>query len=155
MTAQQRRRITFATPGEALDDAEAIVAADGAGTLRRCGAWTAGQSLGHIAAWIDYAFDGYPFTVDPADAAASRARLGVVLASGLKPGVRLPGATWGTFGIDDLPAPEALARLRAAWARLVRAEPTRAHAFFGELTHPQWIALNLRHAELHQSHLLP
>jgi hypothetical protein len=150
-----RRPLRFATPAEALADAERLAAADRAGTLRRAGEWTAGQCLGHLAAWIDYAFDGYPFTAPPEMAARARERLPLVLEKGMTAGVRIPGVEGGTTGTDDLPADEGLARLRRAWARLEASPPPREHAFFGPLTHAQWVQLNLRHSELHQGWLHP
>jgi hypothetical protein len=36
---------------------------------------------------------------------------------------------------------------------LAKAPPTIPHALFGPLTHDEWIAQHLRHAELHLSFL--
>lgn len=150
-----RRRLRFNAPAEAIADAEAIAAADRAGRLRRSGNWTAGQCLSHIAAWIDYPFDGFPpdLRVPEASAAEARALLPSLLADEMEPGISTPGAErlGGAFGADDIPTDEALDRLRRAWKRLESASPPLADPYFGRLTQAQWIAINLRHAELHQS----
>jgi hypothetical protein len=150
-----RRPLRFHSPAQAIADAEAIAEADAAGRLRRTGNWSAGQALGHIAAWIDFAFDGYPLTVTPEAAAIARRFLPQVLEKGMQAGYRFAGVEGGTVGTDDMPAPAALERLRRAWDRLAAKAPPREHVFFGPLTHDQWIALNLRHAELHQGFLFP
>ncbi|HVZ95204.1 MAG TPA: DUF1569 domain-containing protein, partial [Phycisphaerales bacterium] len=60
-----RRKLRFKSPEDALRDAEALVAADFAGTLRSTGNWTLGQTLGHLASWINYSFDGFPIRKPP------------------------------------------------------------------------------------------
>ncbi len=154
-TEPARRTLRFAGPAEDLADAESIVAADRAGRLRRTGNWTAGQALGHIAAWIDFAFDGYPLTVAPEAALIARQFLPRILEQGMQAGYRFAGVEDGTYGITKYPADEGLDRLRRAWARLEKQIPPREHAFFGPMTHEQWIQQNLRHAELHQSFFHP
>src|SRR5262245_52749735 len=105
---RERRALRFATPAEAIADAEQIAAADRAGRLKRCGQWTAGQGLGHVAAWIDYAFDGYPLSVTPEAAAIARKFLPKVLESGMQAGYRFAGVEGGTVGMDDMPTDVAL-----------------------------------------------
>ncbi|MBX3387135.1 MAG: DUF1569 domain-containing protein [Phycisphaeraceae bacterium] len=150
-----RRRLRFDTPAGALADAESIAAADRAGRLRRAGNWTAGQCLSHVAAWIDYPFDGFPpdLRVPEASAVEARTLLPRILADAMEPGITTPGAEHlgGAFGADDVPTDEALDRLRRAWKRLLSTRPPLADPYFGPLSHEQWIAINLRHAELHQS----
>jgi hypothetical protein len=50
---------------------------------------------------------------------------------------------------------ESLPRYRSALERLKKETPTAPNVIFGALTHEEWIALNLRHAELHLGFLLP
>ena len=61
---------------------------------------------------------------------------------------RLPG---GTVGLEELSTDDGLRRFREAFTRLRQTAPTKSNPVFGPLTHEQWIALNLRHAELHLS----
>jgi hypothetical protein len=59
------RSIRFSSLDEALADIDRIAAADRAGRLRRTGNWTAGQTFGHLATWIEFAYDGYPPDMRP------------------------------------------------------------------------------------------
>lgn len=60
-----RRTLNFPTIDAVLADVDRIVAADRAGTLRCTGNWSAGQAMGHVAAWINYAYDGFPLGPPP------------------------------------------------------------------------------------------
>jgi hypothetical protein len=151
-----RRAVKFASPREALADADVIAAAEWAGKLRRTGNWTTGQTFGHLAAWIDYSFDGYPLIAPPEMAAKARAALRTrVLDGRMMPGFHIPGVEGGTAGIEEFTLDEGLTRLRRAWRRIEGACPTKEHAFFGPMTHEEWIKLQLRHSELHHSFLHP
>ena len=148
---QQRRRLRFETIDDALAEAERLAAAEREGRLSRAGNWTLGQTLGHLAVWANFAFDGYP----PQVRAPLPVRLVLrlmrnrMLRQGMPAGVRIRNIPDGTVGLDDLPADEGLSRFRAAMERLRRTPPTIPNPIFGPLTHEQWIQLNLRHAELH------
>jgi hypothetical protein len=71
----------------------------------------------------------------------------------MKPGARIPKVPGGTAGIDEIPFEEGLAKFRKNLARLKSEPPKNPHALFGPLTHEEWIAQHLRHAELHLSFL--
>ncbi|MBW7904658.1 MAG: DUF1569 domain-containing protein [Phycisphaerae bacterium] len=149
-----RRALRFSSIDELLREVELIEVADAAGRLRCAGAWTAGQILGHLAAWIDYAYEGYPGKRPPwlvrFIVRLSRKRY---LYGGLPAGVRIPDAPGGTYGTEVLSTEEGARRLRAALERLGR-EPARHDSpVFGSMTQEERIALNLRHAELHLSFL--
>jgi hypothetical protein len=60
-----RRTLRFDTIDDALAEIERIVAAEPGGTLNRLGNWTPGQIKGHVAAWINYSFEGYPIRPPP------------------------------------------------------------------------------------------
>jgi hypothetical protein len=70
-------------------------------------------------------------------------------------GVRIPRTKHGTVAIDALPTQEGYSRFRRAFERLRDQRPPDRHPFLGAMTHDDWIALNLRHAELHLSFLSP
>jgi hypothetical protein len=153
----ERRRLRFETIDEALSEADRLATADRDGRLDRAGTWTLGQTLGHLATWADFAFDGYPESIRaplPIRLILRVAR-GRILSKGMTPGVRIRGIPGGTLGLEPLDAGEGLRRYRAALERFRHASPTRANPIFGPLTPDQWIQLNLRHAELHLSFLLP
>jgi hypothetical protein len=155
--ATSRRTLRFNTIDDALADADSLATAEREGRLQQFGNWTLGQSLGHLATWANFAFDGYPDAV--------RAPLPVrlilrmlrnrILTNGMMPGVKLRGVPGGTLGTDTLSTDEGLARFRAAMERLRANAPTMVNPVFGPLTHEQWIQLNLRHAELHLGFLAP
>lgn len=150
-----RRRLRLATLDDLLAEIDRIVAADRAGTLRSAGNWTAGQVFGHLAAWTNYAYEGYPMRVPWFIRILIRMKLKSYLRDGMPAGVRLPNVAAGTYGVDVLPIDEGAQRLRAAVRRLQNGEPSNYDSpAFGRLTLEDRIALNLRHAELHLSHLL-
>ena len=60
---QDRRKLRYQSIDELLADMDRIAAADKAGKLRCTGNWTAGQAMGHLAAWINYSYEGYQPTV--------------------------------------------------------------------------------------------
>jgi hypothetical protein len=146
-----RRQLRFASLDEGVRDAEALAEAERQGSLRVTGNWTLGQSIGHVAFWARAPFDGYPEM--PQMPWLLRKLLPLFkngfLNKRLPAGGRIPGVPEGTFGTEQLTTDDALAQLRAAFERLGRESPTVPNPIFGELTHEEWIKLNLRHAELH------
>jgi hypothetical protein len=147
--ATAARRPRFENLSELRGHVRRLVDADRAGRLRMHGNWTLGQALGHLAAWINYAYEGYPFKTPAIIRMLLRLRLNRMLRDGMPTGVRIPGAAAGTYGTDVLPTDEGAARYLAALDRLER-EPAKFHSpGFGVLTEPQRILLNLRHAECH------
>jgi Protein of unknown function (DUF1569) len=152
-----RRQLRFASLEEAVRDAEALAEAERRGTLRSVGNWTLGQAIGHIAFWARAPLDGYPEM--PQMPWLLRKLLPLFkngfLNKRLPAGGRIPGVPAGTFGLDLLATDEALAQLRTAFERLARETPTVPNPMFGELTHEEWIKLNLRHAELHLTFFHP
>ena len=148
-----RRTLRFETVDDAIDEAEKLVIAEREGRLDRLGNWTLGQTLGHLATWASYPFEGYPPEIRPP--LPVRMILGLmrnrILTKGMTPGVRIRGIPNGTLGLEVLTIEEGLRRFRAALNRLGSTDPDRVNPIFGKLTHEQWIQLNLRHAELHLS----
>jgi len=152
-----RRKLRFETVDEAIAEAERLVAAEREGRLARAGNWSLGQALGHLATWVEFAFDGYPPSVRaPLPVRlVLRALRGRMLAAGMRPGVRIPRLPGGTLGLEEIPLEVALPRFRDAMRRLQASAPSRVNPAFGALTHEQWIQLNLRHAELHLGFQVP
>ena len=155
----ERRLVRFDSSDQLLADVRRLAAAEQEGALLASGNWSLGQALGHLAAWMNYGYDGYPPMLRPPwiIKVLSRVTKKKYLANALKPGFRIPGLPTGTVGDEPLPTPEALARFNTAWARLRNAPPAKPNLLFGVLTHEEWINLHLRHAELHLSffHLPP
>jgi hypothetical protein len=157
MASPERRRLRFKTIDDALAEADRLAAAEREGRLKQNGNWPLGLMLGHLATWANFAHDGYPPEVCPAW--PIRFMIGLfknrILTSGMSPGMKIGRMPGGTLGLDPLSTEEGLARYHTALRRLAAAAPTIASPVFGKLTHAQWIQLNLRHAELHFSHLAP
>lgn len=155
--APQRRTLSFASLDDLAAEARRIADADRAGTLRRAGNWSAGRTFGHIATWIDFALDGYPPDLRPPwlIKVILRTQKKKFLRGPLPSGVRIPKIKEGTLGTQDLPTEEGLARVLRSCTRLASTAPTVNNPIFGQLTHQEWIAGNLRHAEHHLGFLHP
>jgi hypothetical protein len=151
----ERRKLWFDSIDELYDELEQIKTAEADGRLRTLGSWTPGQILSHLAAWVEYAYEGFPMKPAPwLIRVFLRWQLKKYLRGGMPSGVRIPKVEGGTTGADDLPFDEAAGRLRVALERLQSDEPARYDSpAFGALSHEQRIQLNLRHAELHLSFL--
>jgi len=150
-----RRQLRLNTVDEVLADIDKIVAAEKAGTLRTSGNWTAGQAMGHIAAWINYAYEGFPMGPPPWPI---RVILGFLkkkyLREGMPTGVMIPKVKNGTFATEVLSIDEGATRLRKALNRLKSGEPAKFKSpAWGDMPDSERVALNLRHAELHLSFL--
>ena len=155
--APRRRKLRFETVDDALVEAARLVAAEREGRLGRAGNWSLGRTLGHLATWANFAFEGYPPEVGaplPVRVIA-RALRGRVLNKGMMAGVKIGRLPEGTVGLEEMPADVGLERFTAALRRLAASPPTAENPVFGKLTHEQWIQLNLRHAELHLGHQVP
>lgn len=151
-----RRKLRFQSISQLLSDVDRIVAADKAGTLRCSGNWTAGQILGHLASWINYGYEGYPFTTPWFIRLILRFKVKKYLREGMTAGVRIPGVEAGTYGVEKLSTQEGAERLRQAIARLQKGEPVGFDSpGFGKMSAEERLTLNLRHAELHLSFLHP
>ncbi len=149
------RKLHFETIDQLLEEIDRVVEADRAGQIRALGAWTPGQILGHVAAWIEYGYDGYPMKRVPwLVRLLLRRQLKKFMKQGMPAGVRIPRVADGTYGIDDMPTEQAAERLRLALGRLQRQEPAKFDSpAFGKLSEDDRIRLNLMHAELHLSFL--
>ncbi|MCB9849196.1 MAG: DUF1569 domain-containing protein [Phycisphaerales bacterium] len=151
-----RRELRFASVDELRAEIDRIVAADNAGTLRCAGNWSAGQVFNHLAAWINYAYEGYPIKLPWLIRLMVRLKRSQVIHNAMTPGIWMPGLSAGTTATEPVPTDEAAESLRRALVRLQSDEAAPyKHAAFGKLSHADRIALNLRHAELHMSFLHP
>lgn len=152
-----RRALRFASTADLRRDLDAIEAAARAGTLRTIGNWTAGKNLSHVAAFIDFGYDGYPAAIsNPPWFVKAYLKLmrSSLLKKGFQAGVKIPGIPGGTVGGEDMPAEAGLAVLRRALDRLDAAPPRYPSPAFGPMSHDDCKAAALRHAELHLSFLL-
>src|SRR5262245_33582863 len=149
-----RRALRFESVDQILADVDRLVEAERAGRLRRLGNWTLGQTLGHLATWAEYSFDGAPIKAPFFIRWAIWLRKRSFLYGPMRAGIKIPGIQGGTLAIEPMPLDEALTRMRRAMVRLQREAPPAASPILGLLTHEEWIALHSRHAELHLSFLI-
>src|SRR6059058_4649195 len=59
--ATRQRALRLETLEELATEADRIAAADAEGRLRCGGTWSAAQVFGHLATWMRYSYDGFPF----------------------------------------------------------------------------------------------
>lgn len=144
------RKLRFESVAELREELDRILAAERSGRLRVTGNWTPGQILGHLAAWIEFGYVGFPMKPPPwIIRVLIRLKLKSYLRDGMPRGVRIPGIPEGTLATERIPTADAAARYRAALDRLER-EPARFDSpAFGKVSDADRVALNLRHAELH------
>lgn len=154
---KDRRVLRFDSVREAIAEAERCAAAEAEGGLHRLGNWELGQILGHLAFWADAPFDGYPTLRKPS--LPVRLLMPVFkrrfLERTLPAGFRIPGVEGGTLGIEPRTTEDGLARMRRSFDRLGRSDPGRPNPVLGPMMHAEWIAINLRHAELHLEFVVP
>jgi hypothetical protein len=148
-----RRTLHFDAIEQAIADVQELYAADQRGTLRCLGRWTFGQNLNHLAKWIDFSYDGVPLRLPFFVPWIMRFGKNQFLHKPMKPGSRIPGLKDGTLGTEVLSSQEGVAYFEKNFSRLAKAPPDRPHVLLGPLTHDEWIAQHLRHAELHLSFL--
>lgn len=148
-----RRKLNFADFSQLLADAEHVANTP----CQTLGNWSVGQILDHLAVAANGPFDGYggfqapwwlrkliiPFIKNN------------ILTKPMSPGFQLPKKTATLLpepGSDPL---EAYARLQTALARFATETPRYAHPAFGTLAFQEWVALTLRHSEMHLSFVIP
>ena len=151
----ERRRLRFESIDEVLAEVDRLAEAERVGRLRQLGNWTLGQVLGHLAAWAEYSYKGTPLKVPFFIKWILRLRKRKFLYGTMRAGVKIPGVNGGTLATQPMSLDEALGRMRRVMERLKSEAPTAPNSIFGPLTHEEWIAINLRHAELHLGFLIP
>lgn len=154
-----RREVTFTTVDGMRADLDALMAAHERGTLRSTGNWTPGQVLEHIAKFWGYALDGFPPGKPPLllrIIAQLLFKKGVRRGDTPPPGFKIPDKAAFLRPDDDVTFEQGMGELRAvidrteAGTRFIPESP-----LFGPLTQDEWRNLQLGHARMHLSFLLP
>ena len=147
-----RRTVVYQTLEEFLEDVRVLVSAD----VLTVGNWSFAQILEHLARAIDASIDGFSFRshwlVRTLVAPLLKNRL---LTSPMKPGFQLPKRASSYLPEPEIDLETASAHLETAAGRLSTTNPTAAHPFLGRLIDREWLALHLRHAEMHMSFVVP
>ena len=154
-TRDNFRKLRFESIDDCIAEVHSILQAEQQGQLRTSGNWTAGQNLAHLAAWINYAYDGFPIGPPPFFIRwFLRLGLRSMLEKGMSRGVKIPGVPGGTTGMEEIATAEAGQRFLKALDRLRSDEQPRYDSpAFGKLSDEDRVKLNLRHAELHLGNL--
>ena len=151
----KRRSVEYSTVAAFRADAEKLAA----GQYETVGNWSFGQILLHLANAVNGSFDGYPFSlpwymriVRPFVVPFVKKSF---LTQPMKPGFKLPKSAEQYLPQPDVTTEEALSQLQATLNRFEKESPEAEHPFLGTLTPKEWVALHLRHAELHMSFVRP
>lgn len=151
-TTSGRRQVRYQSMDELLADAEHMAA----GNSRTVGNWTLGQILHHIAIAINMGTEQAPMMFPAPVRFLARLLMKKRVTEGsLKAGFQVPKRFASRILPPPTSVPEGLDALRSAIARW-KAIPARCiHPIFGPLTPTEWEKLELRHAELHMSFVVP
>ena len=151
-TVIQRREIVYGTLQDFLDDVQRLIDVE----VTTLGNWSFAQILEHLARAIDSSIDGFSFRsnwlVRTLAAAFVKNRL---LTTKMKPGVNLPRRASSYLPEPEIELRNACEHLEAAAQRLLTTPPTALHPYLGRMSDREWLALHLRHAELHMSFVVP
>lgn len=150
-----RRIQQLESTDQVMADIDRLAEAERAGRLRRLGNWTPGQTLGHLACWVEYSYTGAPLKVPAVLKWILRRRKRKFLYEPMRPGVRITGVKGGTLATESASLEAGLGQMRRAMERLKAEAPAQPQVIFGPLRHDEWIAMHLRHAELHLGFLVP
>jgi len=147
----KRRALRFRSIADMEREVDRLVAAQRDGRIKYSGNWDLAQMLGHLAAWVDYFYIGFPIPRAPWPVRmAVRLMKGRLLNGNLPQGMRLPNVKAGTYGADPIALDDALAKFHGAVGRLKAGEtPRHPSPAFGPMTLDEVVRLTLRHAELH------
>ncbi len=147
-----RRAVHLATLDDLAAEVERVVAADARGRLVAAGGWTAGQVLQHLGRVLEFSLDGFPFTVPWPTRLVCTLLKWVswtwLIRIAFRPGHALPSETLRPD--PDVTVPAAADYLLGQLRRVGRGEVmARPSPYEGRITHTQWVAAHLRHAEMH------
>ncbi len=150
-----RRKLKFDSIDPVLAEVDRLVEAERAGRLGHVGNWTLGQTLGHLSSWADYSYTGIPLKTPFFIRWILRSRKQKFIHEPMQAGVKIPGVPGGTLATEAVPLDDAVGRIHRTLTRLKSEPPTLVHPIFGALSHDEWVAINLRHAELHLGFHVP
>lgn len=149
-----RRVLRFADFSDLLAAAELVATHP----CKQLGNSTPGQILGHLAIAAAGPFDGFRGFVAPWFVRYIIVPLfkNSIMTQPMSPGRRMPAevdaALWPASDVDKM---EAFQHLKRTLERYKTETPVHAHPAFGKLAFQEWVALTLRHGEMHLSFLIP
>ena len=149
---RDRRQIEYDSLQQLLDDAEHLASA-GHLTL---GNWTLGQVLAHLAAGMNMSIDGFKMKVPlPARIIGPLFLKRRFLKRGMPAGFQLPPSAKSLLPDEATSVEDGLQQLRKAVGRLESETARSPHPVFGSMSREESDRMQLRHAELHMSFVIP
>ena len=149
-----RRPIHLQSPSDLLAEVDRIQASASGGSVRPSGNWTAAQTFQHLAKFIEYSFDGFPFRY-PWPLRVVSWMVGQLswrwlLRLAFRPGFTNPRVASAVEPDAAVTLEQAGHCLRRQVRRILDGERMVRRSPTGELlSHEQWVECHLRHAELH------
>jgi hypothetical protein len=104
---------------------------------------------------VEYSYTGTPMKVPFFIRWILKGRKQQFLREPMRAGAKIPGVAGGTLATEPMTSEAGLERMRRAMERLRAEAPTKPHAIFGPMAHEEWIAMHLRHSEMHLGFLVP
>jgi hypothetical protein len=155
----ERRQILLQSPADLLAEVDRIEACAARGSVRALGSWSPAQACQHLARFIEYSFDGFPFRYPWPLRAMSwvvgKLSWRLLLKLAFRPGFTNPRVAAAIEPDASVTLENAAAALRQQIRRIIRGERMGQRSPTGELpSHEQWVECHLRHAELHLRFLL-
>jgi hypothetical protein len=148
---RDRRKVDYASLQDLLSDAERL----SSGPVKTLGNWSPGQIFRHLAVSYNGSIDGLPLTFPWYFRLIARPFKKNLLSMAMPAGFKLPAKAVTTMMPGPTSAEEGLADLRAAVTRLEQESHRAEHPLFGRLSNEEWNRVNLSHANLHMSFLVP
>lgn len=147
----KHRTLRFRTLADLEREVDRLVSLERSGRLVSTGNWSLGQTLGHLATWVDFYYTGFPM---PKASLLMRLMAPLFkrrfLNSPMPRGIRVLKTAEGTLGTEALPTEQGLVKFKGALGRLKAGDvPRHPSPVFGPLTLDEVTRLTLRHAELH------
>jgi hypothetical protein len=145
-----RRNLHYANYQELLDDVHALAAR----TTRQLGNWSLGQILQHLARAMNMAIDGPPYKPAWVLRVLGPFFKKRVISRPMSPGFRLPKNAKALIP-EQSDVAAGVAAVEKAVTRLQQNPDRKPHFVFGPMTPQEWDLLQLRHAEMHLSFIVP
>lgn len=146
-----RRTVRFESLQEVLQDAERLAA----GEVRSLGNWSFGQILDHLAKTMEMTIDGFDFKAPWLIRIVAKLFMKKrFLTKTMPAGFQFRKGMQGLLP-DEISIADGLDRLRRAVERLETETRRATSPIFGKTTVEESNQLQLRHAELHLSFVLP
>ncbi|MCA9074649.1 MAG: DUF1569 domain-containing protein [Planctomycetaceae bacterium] len=147
-----RRTVQYESFDDLLEDAEAMAHS----VVETKGNWSLGQIFQHLASALESTIDGFSFKAPLHIRLVAPFLKKRFITKGIPPGFKLPASAQEQLvPAATVSTAEALDALRLAVSRSESESKRSPHPVFGRLTKQESDQLQLRHAEMHMSFVVP